>query len=69
MQVSILAISHFDQDKCHCEEPFDRPVLSVVEGLRTNHALSAANVSATKQSQASQVEIASLPSVARNDRM
>jgi hypothetical protein len=46
-------MSHFDQDKCHCEESFDRPVLSAVEGLRIN--------SATKQSQSSQVEIASLP--------
>jgi hypothetical protein len=61
LEVNILTISHFDQDKCHCEEPFDRPVLSVVEGLRIN--------STTKQSQSSQVEIASPPSVARNDRM
>jgi hypothetical protein len=53
-------MSHFDQDKRHCEDHFDRPVLSVVEGLRIN--------SATKQSPTRQ-EIASLPSVARNDRM
>jgi hypothetical protein len=45
-------MSHFDQDKRHCEEPFGR--------LRMN--------SATKQSPTRQ-EIASLPSVARNDRM